>query len=116
MTAYRSLFQIFEIDQQVFDGLVAFFAIFAKRARDDAIEIAWSFGEMWQKRLGLAMQNSRHDIDRCWTGERLSTGDHFVEHTTETPDVRAGIDFQTSGLFRRHVMRGAEHHADCGIE
>ena len=55
---------------------------------------------------------------RLWLDQRngWSPGDHFVEHTTETPDVRARIDFQTSGLFRRHVMCRAEHDADAGID
>ena len=71
---------------------------------------------MRHKRVRIAIQDSRHYVDRSWRRKRLAPGDHLVEHAAEAPDICARIDLHASGLFGRHVVRGAEHHADCGVD
>src|SRR5687767_2411469 len=48
--------------------------------------------------------------------ERLAAGDHFVEHTTETPDVAAVVHLESSCLFGRHVVCSAEYDSKTGID
>ena len=42
-------------------------------------------------------------------------GDEFIEHHTETENIRAGIEFAAEGLLGTHVMRCAYQKAGRGV-
>ena len=46
--------------------------------------------------------------------EETPTGEHFVEHDAEGPDVGAAIDAPALRLLRGHVRRRAENEAELG--
>src|SRR6185503_18689446 len=101
---------------KVFDSLIALLSILAQRARDDAIEIVWSFSQVRKKRLGFAIKNPGHHVDCRRTMKRLPARDHFIEHTAEAPDVAAVVHVESARLFRRHVMRGAHDDSGCRVD
>ena len=59
----------------------------------------------------IAFENCRQGVGRRGTAERLTTGEHLVEHASERPDVRSLVDRQTASLLGTHVRRRAEHHS-----
>jgi hypothetical protein len=52
------------------------------------------------------------DLGYVVTAERPSSREHFVEHRTERPQIRASIDGTALCLFRTHVGRRPEDHAN----
>ncbi len=48
--------------------------------------------------------------------KRHVSGDHLVEHSAQTPYIRACIDVGSFRLFRRHVTCGAYHSAGAGVD
>src|ERR687892_2098479 len=46
----------------------------------------------------------------------LAAHDHFVEHTTETPDVAAVVYLESSRLLWRHVVRGSQYDAVTRVD
>src|SRR5262249_41890859 len=60
--------------------------------------------------------NSRHHINRRWAIKGLLAGNHLVEHTAQTPDVRARVNFKTSRLFGRHVVSSTHHRAGGSVD
>src|SRR6266487_2207889 len=48
--------------------------------------------------------------------ERHSARNHFIKHSTTTPDVCSRIHLKTAGLFRRHVAYSSQDHAWVCLE
>ena len=61
--------------------------------------------------FGLISENRRQQISRRRSAERLLTGEHLVQHNSETPDVSARIHCQATRLLRRHIRDRAEYHS-----
>ena len=54
------------------------------------------------------------DGDRRVTDEGRVSGDHLVEHASQGVHVGTRIDRLAPGLFRRQILRGADHRRGLG--
>ena len=85
------LFEVFEINHQVLDFLIALLAIFAQRFADQMLQLARHVGQAMRKQRRLGFQNRRNQIARRFFRERWASSKHFIKHYAQTPDVGARI-------------------------
>ena len=50
-----------------------------------------------------------YEVNRRGAREGQGAGQHFIEHDAQTINVGLRLDGQRADLFRRHVMRRADH-------
>lgn len=61
--------------------------------------------------VGFLLDHGSERVGYVLPRERAPTGEHFVEHDAEGPDVGTAIHRFAARLLRRHVGRGAENDA-----
>src|SRR5213593_3969705 len=96
----ETLFESFQVDQQVFCRLITLLTVFGQRFGDDALEFSRGVRcvpGQWS-RLFTCYQDK--DVLRRIAFKWWSPGNHFVEHSAKAPDVCAGINLLTSRLLR----------------
>ena len=82
----------------------------------DAIQSRRNFDLLRVEFRRIALQHRVHDFDCGVAAEGLFAGEHLVEHGAEAEDVGAMVDRLAAHLLRRHVWRGAHHHAGLGLQ
>ena len=58
----------------------------------------------------LVLDDRRNRVGHGVTAEGFRTGDHFVQHAAERPDVGPTVDAVSACLFGRHVRGHAKNH------
>ena len=86
--------------------------VFLQAFRDGLDQRAGDVGDERLDRAGLFADNlPRHAVE-VLAPERLSAGQQFVRHRADREDVAAGVHRLPGDLLGRHVLRGADDHAD----
>jgi hypothetical protein len=62
--------------------------------------------------VGLALEHFSQGTKRLVSAKRALPGEHFIEHASKGPDVRALVDNVAAQLLRRHV--GSRSHEYVG--
>src|SRR6266481_14414 len=96
-------------------AVIAFLAILTQRLADDLLKLSGSVCDIIRERRRLFLENRRHHLSWCVTGEWRMTGSHFIKHHAETPDIGGFINVRAARLFRRHVTNGSEYGPEIGL-
>ena len=115
-----ALLHLFYLDPGVTDVAQTIASVLAQTTPDQRNEPERRIGRQ-RVPIGIAGDDGGEDIGQRRTRERLTPGQHLVEHAAEGPDVGAAIDGLTSGLLGRHVGSRSEQNtrlcaatAECG--
>ena len=67
------------------------------------------FSDELRGRCGILLHVLVSHRKRCFTFKRRAAGNRFIHDAAQSVDVRAGVGRLAAGLFRREVLRGADH-------
>ena len=104
--------QILEVYQQVACRLIPHIHIFSYRFADDPLQFS---RHVFQEQRFFFEDRDNGVIDG-FAGERNSTGEHFIQHDSQTPDIGSGIGFFATCLFGRHIRNRSHHHSGSCID
>jgi hypothetical protein len=100
----RRVRSVFKLEARVADVLKAKPPIFLQATRQQAANLDRRVG--WKPRhRRIRFHDRRQRFGDVLAAERAGAGQHFEEHATKGPDVRASIENSAARLFRRHVGR-----------
>src|SRR5687768_16440072 len=99
--------QVLQLDPAVPDVLISLTRILAKAPSDEARQ---SWRDLSRKRVPfrLTLEHANERLRRRRTLERLATGEHLEEHTSERPHIRAPVDGGAGRLLGAHVSRSTD--------
>jgi len=106
---FQVLSQAAEIDGHFFDYLVSLVYVLSQCFSHDAFEFGGSTNQVLGNCRGLLFNYCHHYVGGSFTHKRWMSGNHFIEHNSQTPDVGSFIHRNAASLFRRHVC-GCAHH------
>src|SRR6266496_2632690 len=112
----ETLFELLQVDQKVFRRLITLFTVFGESFTDDALEFGWRVGCEPRQRSRLFPCYQDDDVLRSIAFKWWSSGDHFIKHRPQAPDIRAGIDFLSARLLWRHVVDRPQHYAWSSLD
>src|SRR5678816_3719536 len=99
--------RIVQLDPRIADVTYPASGIFLETSLQQA-SYADRCGVGQRRPLWFAFQNRCNRVGDGLTGQRLSPGQHFVEHAAKRPDVRPLVERLPPRLLRAHVGRSTQ--------
>src|ERR1700740_794687 len=103
-----------QVSSQVGSSLIPELAILLQRLVDCFFQLEWHLRIDAAGGNRGAGQNSVGDDSGGVARERLPASGHFIEHQTETENVRACVQFLATDLLWRHVAQSSWSRAGFG--
>ncbi len=106
--------QALEVGSHLRGMLVTQFSIFLQGLGDDPFEFRRHVGIQSHRCYWSSVQDRVEDDTRTFPTEGQRPCRHFVQDGTKREQIRAGIQFLASDLFRRHEGDGAKGRTGAG--
>ena len=98
-----------ELEHQVVRALPALLGVFGQAETDQPLEPGRHLRTLGHQRIRAHHRGDHRG--QIFARIRALAGDHLEQHTTQRPQIAAGIGFPALELLRRHELRRAYHHA-----
>ena len=95
--------ELFEIEFQIRDRLIALESILRECFRNDSFKLARHVRNVLRKWNVLVIDDRDARVALRLSFKRRLSGDHLVKHDAQRPDVTAAVGLLSSRLLRRHV-------------
>src|SRR4029078_2187487 len=95
--------ELFEIEFQISNRLVALQLVLRQSLRDDSFELSWHVAHVFDERSWFVIDDRNARVTVGLAFERRLTAHHFIKHHTETENIGSRIDAFALCLLRRHV-------------
>src|SRR5436190_12138095 len=79
--------------------------VLCEAALDNSFELDGDFGPYLSGWRWILAQNEGERCQWCVAMKRPLTAEHFIQHNPQSENVRAGVNGQALGLFRRHIRK-----------